>query len=116
MIVAFVVGIAIVYQVLSSDVARLLPEYATLKAMGYRNGYLAWVVLQQALALALLAFVAGLSISLILYSITALVTGVPISMTLENLLLVFAMSILMCTVSGIAAIRKAFQAEPADLF
>jgi putative ABC transport system permease protein len=115
-IVAFVVGIAIVYQVLSSDVSRLLPEYATLKAMGYRNGYLASVVLQQALVLALLAFVSGLSISLILYLITTLVTGIPIRMTLENLSLVFAMTILMCAVSGIAAIRKAFQAEPADLF
>ncbi len=114
--IAFVVGIAIVYQVLSSDVTRLLPEYATLKAMGYRNGYLARVVLQQAFVLALLAFVSGLTISLILYLITTLVTGIPIRMTLANLSLVFVMALLMCAASGVAAIRKAFQAEPADLF
>ena len=51
-----VVGTAIVYQVLSSDVANHLPEYATLKAMGYSGNYLASVVLQQAVALAVLGF------------------------------------------------------------
>jgi putative ABC transport system permease protein len=30
----------IVYQILYTDVSDHLPEYATLKAMGYRNSYL----------------------------------------------------------------------------
>ncbi|MFM7440313.1 MAG: ABC transporter permease DevC, partial [Snowella sp.] len=34
--IGFVVGVVIVYQILSSDVADYLAEYATLKAMGYR--------------------------------------------------------------------------------
>lgn len=35
--VSFVVGTAIVYQILATDVREHLPEYATLKAIGYRN-------------------------------------------------------------------------------
>src|SRR5690606_28059813 len=45
-VVSLIVGTAIVYQVLVSDVARLLPEYATLKAMGYSNTYLGGVILR----------------------------------------------------------------------
>jgi ABC-type antimicrobial peptide transport system permease subunit len=33
----FVVGVIIVYQVLSTDVNSHLKEYATFKAMGYNN-------------------------------------------------------------------------------
>ena len=35
--VAFAVGFLILYQVLSSDIARQLSEYATLKALGYKT-------------------------------------------------------------------------------
>ena len=69
--VALIVGAAIVYQVLASDVASLLPEYATLKAIGYGNRYLAAVILQQAMALAVLGFACGWVIAEGLYAITA---------------------------------------------
>ena len=58
-VVAVIVGTAIVYQVLASEVTSLLPEYATLAAMGYRDRYLAGIVLQQAIVLALVGFVPG---------------------------------------------------------
>ena len=37
---ALVVGSVVVYMVLSNDVAGQLKEYATLKAMGYTDGFL----------------------------------------------------------------------------
>ena len=43
--VSLLVGTVIVYQVLSSDVAAHLRQYATLKAMGYTNRFLSGVVL-----------------------------------------------------------------------
>ncbi|MFO0212638.1 MAG: ABC transporter, partial [Pseudanabaena sp.] len=43
---AFVVGVVIVYQVLSTDVNAHLKEYATFKAMGYRHSYLLSIVLE----------------------------------------------------------------------
>jgi putative ABC transport system permease protein len=48
----FTVGTVIVYQILYSDVTDHLPEYATLKAMGYKNSYLLIVVFQEAIILA----------------------------------------------------------------
>ena len=59
MIVALIVGVAIVYQVLSSDIDTRLKEYATLKAMGYTRRYLSVTVLKQALLLAVGGFIPG---------------------------------------------------------
>jgi putative ABC transport system permease protein len=114
--VSLIVGTAIVYQVLVSDVASLLPEYATLKAMGYSNGYLTRVLLQQALALAVLGFAIGVVFSLVLYAITTWGAQIPVRMTKFNLALVFGLTVAMCTGSGLAALRKAFKADPAALF
>jgi DevC protein len=53
-IMGFVVGAIIVYQILFADVSDHLAEYATLKAMGYPNRYLFGVVFQEAVLLAVL--------------------------------------------------------------
>lgn len=115
-LVAFLVGIAIVYQVLSSDVANHLAEYATLKAMGYRDSYLAGVVLQQAVALAVLGFVPGLVFSLLLYAVTSYFANIPIEMNLLRAVVVLGLAILMCVLSGLGALRKVQSVDPADLF
>lgn len=115
-LVALVVGTAIVYQVLVSDVASLLREYATLKAIGYGNRYLSKVILQQALALAVLGFACGVVISLVLYAVTSAGAQIPVRMTWRNFAVVFVLAVVMCTCSGLAALRKAFRADPADLF
>ncbi len=44
-IVGFVVGMLISYQVIYTDLSDQLPQYATLKAMGYGTRYLLRVVL-----------------------------------------------------------------------
>jgi putative ABC transport system permease protein len=115
-LVAFVVGTAIVYQVLASEVSSLIREYATLKAMGYNNAFLASVMVQQALLVALLAFVVGAVLAEGLYAITRAGARIPIFMTPGNLLLVLVLTVILCIASGLAAIRKAFHADPADLF
>ena len=48
-LVATIVASAVIYQVLSNDVRDHLAEYATLKAMGHTNAFLAGVVIRQAL-------------------------------------------------------------------
>src|SRR5262249_38853710 len=63
MFMGFMVGSVICYQILSSDIRDNLQAYATLRAIGYRNRYLAWVVLEESLLLAALGFVPGLAIS-----------------------------------------------------
>jgi putative ABC transport system permease protein len=114
--VALVVGGAIVYQVLSSDVANHLPEYATLKAIGYSGGYLAGVVLQQAVFLALLGFLPGLLLAEALYALTSYAANVPVEMTFLRVWFVLGLSVAMCTVSGLGALRKIRTADPADLY
>ncbi|MEM1241367.1 MAG: ABC transporter permease DevC [Cyanobacteria bacterium P01_H01_bin.26] len=115
-VMGFVVGVIIVYQILYSDVSDHLPEYATLKAMGYRNIYLLNVVSQEALILALSGYIPGYMISLWLYQLTRNATNLPLLMTLERALLILFLTMIMCAISGIIAMRKLRSADPADIF
>lgn len=114
--VAMLVGTAIVYQVLSSDIAKHKAEYATLKAMGYGPRYLSGIILQQAIILGLVGYVPGMLFAWGLYAITAASANVPIGMTLGRAALVLVLSVVMCGLSGMAAMRKVHSADPADLF
>ena len=115
-LVAVIVGIGVVYQVLASDIDNRLPEYATLKAMGYGPGYLSGVVLEQAMTLALAGFLPGLLVSSALYALTEREAHVPMQMTLGLAGSVLLASVLMCVVSGLLSLRKVLAADPADLF
>jgi putative ABC transport system permease protein len=113
---AFLVGSAIVYMVLAQDVTKRLSEYATLKAMGYSQVYLAGVVLKQAWLLSLIGWLVAILMSDMLYRVTAVAAGIPIQSTLLRILGVGVLSFVMCTLSGLAAMRKLWKAEPASLF
>ncbi|MDZ8187069.1 MAG: ABC transporter permease DevC [Nostoc sp. ChiSLP02] len=113
---AFVVGVVIVYQVLSTDVNTHLKEYATFKAMGYRNQYLLAVVFEEAIILAFVGFIPGLILPIGLYNLAAKATALPILMTLSRAILVLVLTILMCGISGAIATRKLQSADPADMF
>ncbi len=114
--VAVFVGVAIVYQVLSTDIANMMGEYATLKAMGYSNRYLAIVVLQQSVLLALVSYVPSLAIARFLYWLVDTQSGMPMYMTPQIMFTVLLLAIAICVLSGMAALRKLYQADPADLF
>ncbi len=114
--VGFVVGTVIVYQILYTDVANHLPEYATLKAMGYDNRYLIGVLLQEALLLAVLGYIPGFAVAIGLYHLTHAATLLPIGMTMNRAIIVFLLTILMCGASGAIATRKLRSADPADIF
>jgi putative ABC transport system permease protein len=115
-LVAVIVGVVFVYQVISSDIANRLGEYATLKAIGRTNRYLAMVVLQQSLLLAVLGYVPALLISLGLYSLTEAQAHLPMDMPWSRMLGVFVLAVTMCSASGLLALRKAWAADPAELF
>jgi len=113
---AIIVGIAIVYQVLSSDVESQLAQYATLKAIGYGNEFLAKIVLRQSVLLAVLGFIPGFVISQLLYVIIGSFAYIPIEMSFRRAALVFLLTLVMCTASGLGALLKVRSADPADLF
>lgn len=115
-IMGFVVGTVIVYQILYTDVSDHLPEYATLKAMGYTNRYLLMVVFQEALILAVLGYIPGMVIASGLYGLTKAATRLPMMMSLTKMITILILTIIMCCVSGAIAVRKLKAADPADIF
>jgi putative ABC transport system permease protein len=115
-LLAFVVGAVILYQILASEIMNKLKEYATLKAMGYSNRYMNMVILQQATIYALLGFVPALLLSYVLYTMTKLAVNLPMVMTWQRIVFVLVLSVVMCSVSGMLASRKVARADPADLF
>lgn len=115
-VIGFIVGAVIVYQILYSDVSDHLPEYATLKAIGFKNRYLLMIVFQEALILAAIGFIPGLAISQGLYMITRQATLLPIMMTIDRAIFIFILTTLMCSISASIAMRKLQDADPADIF
>jgi putative ABC transport system permease protein len=115
-VIAFIVGAVIVYQILYSDVTDHLPEYATLKAMGFRDRYLLVVVFQESLILAAFGFVPGTAIALGFYRITNIATALPMAMDLGRVVFVFVLTAIMCSFSAAMAVRKLQTVDPADIF
>jgi putative ABC transport system permease protein len=115
-VVGLVVGGIIVYQILFADVNDHLAEYATLKAMGHSNLFLSGVVIQQAVILAVLGFVPGVSLCLLLYRVSSAATLLPLEMTWPRALSVLALTVGMCMASALMALRKVRSADPADVF
>jgi putative ABC transport system permease protein len=115
-IVGLVVGAIIVYQILFSDVTNHLAEYATLRALGYPMSFLVGVVLQEAVILSLLGYLPATGISLGLYHIASKATQLPLDMTLNRGISVLGLTVLMCAVAGLIAVRKLRTADPAEVF
>jgi len=115
-VLAVVVGIIFVYQMMAADIRNMLPEYATVKALGYRRPYLTGVVLWQAVLLALLGYAPGFLVSLGVYWAARKWGGVPTGMTPEIAAGVLVLTCGMCLASGLLAVRKVHTADPADLF
>lgn len=110
------VGAIIVYQILFADIAEHQAEYATLKAMGYTTGWLARTVLTQASALALLGFLPGLAAAWRLHVLAREATNLPIEIGVDRALLVLVLTVGMCWLSALIALRKLRRADPADVF
>ncbi len=115
-LVGFVVGSIIVYQILFGDVMTSLPQFATLKAMGYTDGYVIFVVIQQGALLAAIGFIPGVICSIGLYAILANATNLAVAMTTTRAAQVLVLTFVMCTGSAALATRKLIKLDPADIF
>ena len=115
-IMGLVVGAIICYQIQFTDISEHMPEFATLKAMGYRPSYFWSLILCQSLYLACLGFAPGALVSWGLYWLLAEASGLIMRMTIERVAFVWLLTVVMCVVSGVLAIRKLFRADPASLF
>lgn len=115
-IMGFIVGTVIVYQILYTEVADHLVEYATLKAIGYSHNYFLVLILQEALILAVLGYLPGLAFALFLYKQARQATLLPIFMSSSRAISVLILTIIMCFISGTIAVKKLKSADPADIF
>jgi putative ABC transport system permease protein len=116
LVVGFVVGVVICYQVLYTEIADHLPEFATLRAMGYGGGFLAVIVGSEAILLSVGALVPSLLLGAALYEGLEAVTGLRLDLTAPRIALVSTLTVTMCTLAGLLALRRVQQADPAELF
>lgn len=115
-IMGFVVGIVLVYQVLYADIANNWSEYATLKAIGYKNSYLLRVILEEAILLSILGFIPGLAISSVLLNLTGGATGLLFRLTLSRVTEIYIFTLIMALISGCIAVFRVQKADPAEVF
>ena len=115
-LIGVLVGLVIVYQVLSADVADHLREYATFKAMGYGPRFFLGIVIEEALVLGLFGFVPGVLIGAGILALMGAVTTLPLGMTPDMAVTVFVGTVVFSALSGVIATRRLAAADPADLF
>lgn len=114
--VGFFIGFVVVYQILYTEVTNHLPQFATMKAMGFTDGYLLEIVMAQALILSILGYFPGFLLAIALYEVATYAIQMQFSMTVFRAVMVFVLTLIMCGLSGFIAIRKAWTADPADVF
>ncbi|MFC3085497.1 FtsX-like permease family protein [Tabrizicola soli] len=115
-LIGVLVGLVIVYQVLSTDVADHLREYATFKAMGYGPRFFMGIVLEEAMTLGVLGFIPGMIVGSTILKVMATVTTLPLQVTASMAVVVFLGTVVFSTLSGMIATRRLAAADPADLF
>lgn len=115
-VVGFFIGFIVVYQILYTDVTNHLPQYATMKAMGFSNGYLYRLVLEQSFQLAMMGFIPGTLAAAGLYAALRKVTLLPLIIEPGRGATLAVVTVLMCMFSGMLAVRKLASADPADVF
>jgi putative ABC transport system permease protein len=115
-VIGVIVGLIIVYQILFADVQTHLSEYATLKAMGYSQGFLRGLIFKEAVFLSVLGFLPALGLAHVLYGQAEAATQLPLVMTVGRAVLVLVVTVIMCCLSGLLAIRKLNGLDPAEVF
>jgi putative ABC transport system permease protein len=116
LVVAFVVGIMVLYQTLATQITRQLPQFAMLKAIGYTNRFLNGIVIVEAVLMMLVAFVPALAAALAIYAVIRAQTLLPVVMTPTQLGGVFAIALMMSGISAFLSLSRLRRAQPAEIF
>jgi len=114
-ILGIIVGTIIVAQTLYSSTKDHLKEFATLRAIGSSQYYILKVILTQALLSAVIGFTIAAAIGLTLVTATT-DAPLPIVMTPVLTLGLFALTVAMCAIAAISAIRVVTRIDPAVVF
>lgn len=114
-ILGVIVGVVIVAQTLYASTKDHLNEFATLRALGASSGYIIQVILLQALVSALIGYLLGIMLALgVVHAADG--TTLNVVMTPQLAVMLFALTIGMCTLAAISAIFKVTRIDPASVF
>ncbi len=114
--VGFLIGCIICYQILFNEIQEHLPQFATLKAMGYHSAYVVAIVLSEAIQLALLGFLPGLLCSWGLYQLIEQFTQIIMELSPGRIALVFGLATGMSLSSALLSSYKVVSNDPAELY
>ena len=114
-ILGIIVGTIIVAQTLYSSTKDHLKEFATLRAIGSSRLYILKVILAQALISAVIGFSIAAAIDLALVKMTS-DAALPIVMTPGLTVGLFGLTIAMCAIAAISAIRVVTRIDPVLVF
>lgn len=115
-VMGFIVGVLICYQVLFNDINDHMAEFATLMAMGYGRLYFVRLVVRESVYLSLFGFIPGILISVGLFQVISLWTGLTMRLRPQDAGIILVFTVVMCVISGLLAVRKLLAADPASLF
>jgi putative ABC transport system permease protein len=114
-LLGIIVGTIIVAQTLYSSTKDHLKEFATLRAIGSSCAYILKVILIQALLSAAIGFSIAAAIGVAIVHATA-EAALPVVMTPYLTLGLFALTVAMCAIAAISAIRVVTRIDPATVF
>jgi putative ABC transport system permease protein len=116
LVISIIVGVMVVYQIVSTQVSRQLPQFATLKAIGYADRALAGTVAAMSLMIVVAGFVPALAAAVWLYQLIRQETLLPVTMSVDHIIEVLIASLAMAAVSALLAVGGLRRADPADVF
>jgi putative ABC transport system permease protein len=116
LIISLVVGCVSVYQILSSDVAENLRQYATLKAIGYPDSYFVKLTFEKAWLLASLAYPVGFALACGVYLSATRLTLVPLVMTSLRAIGVYTLILTAACAAGLLAVNRLRRSDLTELF
>jgi putative ABC transport system permease protein len=114
--IAIAVGIIVVYQTLATQISRHLPQFATLKAIGYADRSLAAAVAAMAAMIMAIGFVPSFLAALWLYAIIRNQTMLPTAMTGVRIAEVITASLAIALISALLSLMGLRRADPAEVF
>lgn len=115
-VVGIIVGVVIVGQILYSSASDHIKEFGTLKAMGASDWIIYSVIIEQALWMAILGYIPGMTLCLGVSAWTAATQSIVILITPASAATVLAITVVMCVGSAIFAIQKVTRVDPAIVF
>ncbi len=116
LLAGLVIGALTCYQILFNEIVDRLPQYATLKAMGFSRLFLRGVILEQALLLAAVGFTGGIAVAWFVYAYIARATALALHIGFGSALAILMLAAAMAAGAGLLALRRVDVADPAELY